>query len=82
MPSLLEKAQRILFIDRHCSYFCYLMFEMSIVLQLNRVVTGPKNPGVIGDRGSGSFSRGSEYTKFILSISCYNLNNLYNSLAS
>lgn len=27
--------------------------------KLNRVVTGPKNPGVIGDRGSGSFSRGS-----------------------
>ncbi|KAI4318920.1 hypothetical protein MLD38_032574 [Melastoma candidum] len=27
--------------------------------KLNRVVTGPKNPGVIGDRGSGSFSRES-----------------------
>lgn len=27
--------------------------------KLNRVVTGPKHPGVIGDRGSGSFSRES-----------------------
>ncbi|KAL6347305.1 hypothetical protein AAG906_013741 [Vitis piasezkii] len=27
--------------------------------KLNRVVTGPRNPGVIGDRGSGSFSRES-----------------------
>ncbi|KAL2900674.1 Protein PAT1-like protein 2 [Bienertia sinuspersici] len=27
--------------------------------QLNRVVTGPRNPGVIGDRGSGSLSRES-----------------------
>ncbi|XP_021730786.1 uncharacterized protein LOC110697711 [Chenopodium quinoa] len=28
-------------------------------LKLNRVVTGPRNPGVIGDRGSGSLSRES-----------------------
>lgn len=27
--------------------------------KLNRVVTGPRHPGVIGDRGSGSFSRES-----------------------
>lgn len=27
--------------------------------KLNRVVAGPRNPGVIGDRGSGSFSRES-----------------------
>ncbi|VVB01103.1 unnamed protein product [Arabis nemorensis] len=27
--------------------------------KLNRVVTGPKHPGVIGDKGSGSFSRES-----------------------
>ncbi|KFK39518.1 hypothetical protein AALP_AA3G254500 [Arabis alpina] len=27
--------------------------------KINRVVTGPKHPGVIGDRGSGSFSRES-----------------------
>ncbi|KAK9284844.1 hypothetical protein L1049_024024 [Liquidambar formosana] len=27
--------------------------------KLNKVVTGPRNPGVIGDRGSGSFSRES-----------------------
>ncbi|KAF5725562.1 hypothetical protein HS088_TW23G00286 [Tripterygium wilfordii] len=27
--------------------------------KINRVVTGPRNPGVIGDRGSGSFSRES-----------------------
>ncbi|VFQ92690.1 unnamed protein product [Cuscuta campestris] len=27
--------------------------------KLNRIVTGPKHPGVIGDRGSGSFSRES-----------------------
>ncbi|CAN0890628.1 Protein PAT1 homolog 1 [Linum grandiflorum] len=31
----------------------------STFAKLNRVVTGPKNPGVIGDRGSGSFSRES-----------------------
>ncbi|KAG9148891.1 hypothetical protein Leryth_022734 [Lithospermum erythrorhizon] len=30
--------------------------------KLNRVVTGPKHPGVIGDRGSGSFSRESSYS--------------------
>ncbi|CAH8310170.1 unnamed protein product [Eruca vesicaria subsp. sativa] len=30
--------------------------------KLNRVVTGPKHPGVIGDRGSGSFSRESSCT--------------------
>ncbi|KAF9679444.1 hypothetical protein SADUNF_Sadunf06G0015700 [Salix dunnii] len=31
----------------------------STFAKLNRVVTGPRNPGVIGDRGSGSFSRES-----------------------
>ncbi|CAN1259810.1 Protein PAT1 homolog 1 [Linum perenne] len=31
----------------------------STFAKINRVVTGPKNPGVIGDRGSGSFSRES-----------------------
>ncbi|KAL3624648.1 hypothetical protein CASFOL_031316 [Castilleja foliolosa] len=35
--------------------------------KLNKVVSGPRHPGVIGDRGSGSFSRGSssatEWTK-------------------
>ncbi|CAN0910239.1 Protein PAT1 homolog 1 [Linum grandiflorum] len=31
----------------------------STFAKLNRVVSGPKNPGVIGDRGSGSFSRES-----------------------
>ncbi|KAL9269728.1 PAT1 homolog 2-like protein [Drosera capensis] len=30
--------------------------------KLNRVVAGPRNPGVIGDRGSGSFSRESSST--------------------
>ncbi|KAG9132215.1 hypothetical protein Leryth_017065 [Lithospermum erythrorhizon] len=30
--------------------------------KLNRVVTGPKHHGVIGDRGSGSFSRESSYS--------------------
>ncbi|KAG7988453.1 hypothetical protein I3843_03G189300 [Carya illinoinensis] len=28
--------------------------------KLNRAITGPRYPGVIGDRGSGSFSRESE----------------------
>ncbi|GER48250.1 protein PAT1-1-like protein, partial [Striga asiatica] len=27
--------------------------------KLNKVVSGPRHPGIIGDRGSGSFSRGS-----------------------
>ncbi|CAM8951626.1 unnamed protein product [Rhodiola kirilowii] len=31
----------------------------STFFKLNKVVTGPRNPGVIGDRGSGSFSRES-----------------------
>ncbi|KAJ6779006.1 PROTEIN PAT1-like protein 1-LIKE [Salix koriyanagi] len=31
----------------------------STFAKLNRVVTGPRNPGIIGDRGSGSFSRES-----------------------
>nr|GLL18023.1 uncharacterized protein LOC109149339 [Ipomoea trifida] len=31
-------------------------------LKLNRVVAGPRHPGVIGDRGSGSFSRESSST--------------------
>ncbi|KAG9141227.1 hypothetical protein Leryth_001709 [Lithospermum erythrorhizon] len=30
--------------------------------KLNRVVAGPRHPGVIGDRGSGSFSRESSYS--------------------
>ncbi|GAB2275191.1 hypothetical protein Dimus_009953 [Dionaea muscipula] len=30
--------------------------------KLNRVVAGPRNPGIIGDRGSGSFSRESSST--------------------
>jgi len=33
----------------------------SYLVQLNRNVTGPKHLGVIGDRGSGSFSRESEF---------------------
>jgi hypothetical protein len=33
--------------------------------KLNRVVTGPKHPGVIGDRGSGSFSRESELNSYL-----------------
>ncbi|KAL9679714.1 hypothetical protein QQ045_017580 [Rhodiola kirilowii] len=32
----------------------------STFFKLNKVVTGPRNPGVIGDRGSGSFSRESK----------------------
>ncbi|KAB5551590.1 hypothetical protein DKX38_008901 [Salix brachista] len=35
----------------------------STFAKLNRVVTGPRNPGVIGDRGSGSFSRESEFNQ-------------------
>uniref|UniRef100_A0A7N0UBL4 Topoisomerase II-associated protein PAT1 n=1 Tax=Kalanchoe fedtschenkoi TaxID=63787 RepID=A0A7N0UBL4_KALFE len=31
----------------------------STFFKLNKVVSGPRNPGVIGDRGSGSFSRES-----------------------
>ncbi|KAK6919753.1 hypothetical protein RJ641_015657 [Dillenia turbinata] len=34
----------------------YQLFERD---EINKVVTGPRNPGVIGDRGSGSFSRES-----------------------
>lgn len=46
--------------------FCtVLLHELSCFLQLNKVVSGPRHPGVIGDRGSGSFSRESEY-----SLSC------------
>jgi hypothetical protein len=33
---------------------------------LNRVVTGPRNPGVISDRGSGSFPRKGEFNCYIL----------------
>lgn len=35
-------------------------------LQLNRNVTGPRHPGVIGDRGSGSFSRESKCTYWFI----------------
>lgn len=42
---------------------------MNCVLQLNRSVSGPRHPGVIGDRGSGSgsISRESE-SKIIYSL--------------
>lgn len=40
------------------SLICFICFS---VTQLNKVVTGPRHPGVIGDRGSGSFSRESKY---------------------
>ena len=33
----------------------------AVIVQLNKVVSGPRHPGVIGDRGSGSFSRESEF---------------------
>ncbi|RXH90203.1 hypothetical protein DVH24_032560 [Malus domestica] len=37
----------------------------STFAKLNKVVTGPRHPGVIGDRGSGSFSRErSRYSRF------------------
>jgi hypothetical protein len=41
--------------------------------KLNRNVTGPKHLGVIGDRGSGSFSRESEFCLLftILVLLCY-----------
>lgn len=38
---------------------CGCVLNFFSIVQLNRVVTGPRNPGVIGDR-SGSFSRESE----------------------
>lgn len=31
-----------------------------VIMQLNKTVSGPRHPGVIGDRGSGSFSRESK----------------------
>ena len=52
------------------NFHCCVTHLFSFV-QLNKVVTGPRHPGVIGDRGSGSFSRESEFfisgiSKFIL----------------
>ena len=49
-----------------------LLFSLSInylttklfCQQLNRAVSGPKNPGVIGDRGSGSLSRESKSNSY------------------
>jgi hypothetical protein len=55
---------------------CFVIFFVGLWIccpptQLNRVVTGPMNPGVIGDRGSGSFSRESEFhCYFLFTLSC------------
>lgn len=42
----------ILFFKAYVIFFSFL--------QLNRNVAGPRHPGIIGDRGSGSFSRESK----------------------
>ena len=64
----------VIFSDLFEGCFLKIFVELWICCspaQLNRVVTGPRNPGVISDRGSGSFSRESEFNCYILfTLSC------------
>lgn len=42
-------------------FIAFIAYTVILFLQLNKVVSGPRHPGVIGDRGSGSFSGESEF---------------------